>query len=88
MEALYRESLLQPGVGLAREAQHPNAALLFYDFMLTDAQKIYVGQETQPSNVTVKPAPEDAIYIDHAAALDQSEKWTRLFKETFGARGR
>ncbi len=76
------------GVGLSRKASHPYSALLFYDFMLTDVQRVYLDQDTQPTNIKVKAEPAGAVYMDHAAALDNLEKWTRQFKETFGARAR
>jgi iron(III) transport system substrate-binding protein len=37
------------GVGIVAEAQHPNAAWLFYDWMLTDGQKVLVNLHLTPS---------------------------------------
>lgn len=37
------------GVGMVAEAQHPNAAWLFYDWMLTDGQKVLVDLHLTPS---------------------------------------
>lgn len=36
------------GVGIVAEAQHPNAAWLFYDWMLTDGQKVLVNLHLTP----------------------------------------
>jgi iron(III) transport system substrate-binding protein len=36
------------GVGIVAEAKHPNAAWLFYDWMLTDGQKVLVGLHLTP----------------------------------------
>ncbi len=71
------------GIALSQKAPHPHAALLFFDFMLNEGQKIYLTQETHPTNIKVKAEPENAIYMDYAKALDQGDKWTKLFKEIF-----
>ena len=76
------------GVGLSRQAPHPNAALLFIDFLLTDAQKIFLGRETRPTNIRVAPEPSPAVYIDHAIALDQSTKWRKIFRDVLVSRAR
>ena len=72
------------GIALAAKSPHPHAALLFFDFLLSDGQKIYVEQNTQPTNITVKPEPKNAIFINFGTSLEVSEKWVKLFKETFG----
>ena len=76
------------GVGLSRQAPHPNAALLFIDFLLTDAQKIFLGRETRPTNIRVAPEPSPAVYIDHAIALDQATKWRKIFRDVLVSRPR
>ena len=74
------------GVGMFRRAPHPHAALLFEDFILTDGQKILADREAVPTNPKVKAAPAGLLFVDVARYLDEGEKWTRLFKETFAAR--
>jgi hypothetical protein len=37
-------------IGIARHAPHPNAALLFYDYMITDAQELLVSLDYVPTN--------------------------------------
>lgn len=71
------------GVGVARRAPHPHAALLFYDFMLTDGQEILLKRDFWPTNRKVKDLPADypLKIVDSAQMLDEGEKWTRLFKE-------
>ena len=76
------------GMGFSKKAPHPNAAMLFFDFMLTDGQKIYVTQDTHPTNIKVKPEPLDAVYMDYAKALDAGDKWQKIFKEVFTTRAR
>ncbi len=76
------------GMALSKKAPHPNAAMLFFDFMLTDGQKIYVTQDTNPTNVKIMPEPESAVYIDYAKALDQGDRWEKIFKSIFVTRSR
>ena len=78
------------GVGIARRAPHPNAALLFYDFMLsTEAQELLVAMEYVPTNAKVQSplAMRRFTLVDPALALDQSDKWTRSFDEVILKRG-
>jgi len=78
------------GIGIARRAPHPNAALLFYDFMLsTEAQELLVSMEYAPTRAKV-PSPlatQRFSLVDPAVALDQSDKWTRSFEEVILKRG-
>ncbi len=74
------------GAGMFRRAPHPHAALLFTDFILTDGQKLLAAREAVPTNPKVKPAPPGLIFVDVARYLDEGEKWTRLFRETFTVR--
>jgi iron(III) transport system substrate-binding protein len=74
---------LPTGAGVFKKAPHPNAALLLLDFYLTDAQKILAGREAVPTDPRVKPLPKDLIFVDLPKYLDEGEKWTKLFQETF-----
>jgi len=79
------------GIGIARRAPHPNAALLFYDFMLsTEAQELLVAMEYVPTNATVRSslAVRRFTLVDPALALDQSDKWSKSFEEVILRRGR
>ncbi len=72
------------GVGVARHAPHPNAALLFYEYLLSDAQQYFVSMDYVPSNTKVA-SPLKGIRIvqaNPARSLDESEKWTALFQST------
>jgi iron(III) transport system substrate-binding protein len=69
-----------------RRAPHPHAALLFEDFMLTDGQTLLAQREAVPTNPKVKTPPPDLIFVDLARFLDEGEKWSRLFKDTFSPR--
>jgi len=80
---------LQPAVarsnaiGIARRAPHPNAALLFYEYMLGEAQWIIARMDYVPANVKVR-SPLKGVKIlqtDPIRTLDESDKWTRLFEQ-------
>ena len=78
------------GIGIARRAPHPNAALLFYDFMLsTEAQELMVSMDYAPTR-SKQPSPlagRRFTLIDPAVALDQSDKWAKSFEEVILKRG-
>jgi iron(III) transport system substrate-binding protein len=71
------------GMGLARRAPHPHAALLFYDFMLTDAQELLAKRDfTVTSRRFSSPAQKMNLkFIDPKVVLDESEKWGKLYNE-------
>jgi len=71
-------------VGVARRAPNPAAALLFHEYMLTEAQQHMVGLDYVPTNTKVaSPLKGMKILItDPIRSLDEVEKWTRLFDET------
>lgn len=74
---------LPTGAGVFRKAPHPYAALLLLDFYLTDAQKILADHEAVPTDPSVKPPPKDLIFVDLPKYLDEGDKWTKLFEQTF-----
>lgn len=77
--------IAQPStIALMKRAPHPAAALLFYDFMLTDGQKLLADNSYV---VTSKKLPSpiagmDVKYIDPALALDSQDKWMKMFEDT------
>lgn len=79
------------GIGIARRAPHPNAAALFYDYMLSpDVQKLLVSMDYVPTNTAV-PSPLDKnlriLLVDPTMALDQIDKWTRSYEDVVTKRG-
>jgi ABC-type Fe3+ transport system substrate-binding protein len=72
------------GVAVARRAPHPHAAVLFYDFMLNEAQDIMMKRNFIPSSArvaaTLKDVPQFTV-IDPKVVLDEGEKWTKLYDE-------
>ncbi len=76
-------------IGVARQARHPAAALLFHEYMIGAAQPVLAAMEYVPSSTRVS-SPLRGVRIqlvDPAVALDQIDKWTRIFNETLGRGG-
>jgi iron(III) transport system substrate-binding protein len=72
------------GVGVARRAAHPNAAILFYDFMLTDAQELLRHRDYFPASRDIKPLPDgiSVTFLDPARNLDENQKWSKYYRDT------
>jgi ABC-type Fe3+ transport system substrate-binding protein len=70
--------------GLARNAPHPHAAVLFFDFLIGEGQQLLASRQF----VTVTRKIESPIdrsslkLIDSAAMLDQARKWQDLYQKT------
>ena len=70
--------------GLARNAPHPHAAVLFHDFLLGEGQQILASRQF----VTVSRKIEQPLIqgplklIDSAVMLDQAKKWQELYQRT------
>ena len=72
-------------VGIARHAPHPDAARLFYDYLLgEEAQQSFVRMDYVPTNTKVASPLKGVkiVQVDPVRVLDESEKWTRLFQNT------
>src|SRR5436190_23912634 len=69
--------------GLARNAPHPYAAVLFYDFLLSDAQPILAGRQFVSVSRSIEPLYKGPLnLIDSGVMLDQARKWQDLFQKT------
>ena len=71
-------------IGLLRKAPHPHAAMLFYDFMLSDeAQQILSNRYLVPtSNKIDTPWKRLSLtFIDPVLSLDLNEKWIKVYEE-------
>ena len=78
------------GMGLARRAPHPHAAVLFFDFMLTDAQELLARMDfTVTSRKTASAAQKLPLkFIDPKLVLDESEKWGKLYEDIVVKQGK
>ena len=79
------------GVAVAGRAPHPNAAVLFYDFELSEqGQKLIATRDFVPTSKKID-TPLNKLpmtFIDPRISLDENDKWTRLYDQFFGAAGR
>ena len=75
---------LATGVSVTRCATHPNAAVLFYEFMLRDGQEILAKRDIVPTNLKVRPLPDglEITLMDPLEMLDNGVKWSELWQKT------
>ena len=73
-------------VGVAARASHPDAALLFADFILSrEGQEIIKARNRVPSSTAVDSPLNKFEYrlIDPAIMLDEWDRWSKLWSELF-----
>jgi iron(III) transport system substrate-binding protein len=73
-------------VALAKRAEHPNAALLFADFILSlEGQRLIKERNRVPASPAVDTPLNKFPYevIDPASMLDEADKWEKLWSELF-----
>jgi len=79
------------GIGVARRAPHPYAAVLFYDFEISEeGQKILALRDFVPTSKKVD-TPLNRLplrFVDARVTLDEYDKWAKLYEEIFGGRAR
>ena len=79
------------GIGIHRYAQRPASALLFLEFMLTDAQGLLLEIDRQPASAGVEggglPSDMESIVVDLDALLDERDKWEGLWDEIIEGSG-
>jgi iron(III) transport system substrate-binding protein len=74
------------GLGIAKAAPHPHAALLFADFVLSpEGQQLFATMGVVPSSLKIKSNLNNFPYasIDPITALDESEKWQAMWDKLF-----
>lgn len=74
------------GIGVAKHAPHPNAALLFADFVLSpEGQKLFESMGRVPASTKVRSALNDFPFtlIEPATVLDEAPRWEKLWNELF-----
>lgn len=71
------------GAGVARRAPHPNGAILFREFMLTDAQELLLNRDFFPANRKVKSLPSglSVTFVDPIKGLDENQKWSKYYRD-------
>ena len=74
------------GVSVAKRAEHPYAALLFVDFMLSlEGQRLILKANRVPASNKVDSKLNDFPYemIDPVVVIDEAPKWEKLWSELF-----
>jgi iron(III) transport system substrate-binding protein len=71
------------GVSVMRHAPHPNAAVLFFDFMISDAQPLLLKRDYVPTSkkVDTKLNKMPIKFVDPRIVLDENDKWSKLYDE-------
>lgn len=74
------------GIGVAKNAPHPHAALLFADYVLSpEGQKLFEAMGRVPASTKVKSELNNFPFtlIDPATVLEEADKWEKLWNELF-----
>ena len=73
------------GVGVAANAPHPYAAVLFVDWLLSDGQRIIEKRHLLPTNLKIKPLSGNTklIFADPAKMLNEYSKLENLYQQIF-----
>jgi iron(III) transport system substrate-binding protein len=74
------------GIAIPKRLAHPSAALLFYDFELSEeGQRILAGRDIVPTNVKVATALTSVptLIVDPKVMIDEQQKWSKLYEELF-----
>ena len=86
IEGLALQPLIaQPStIAMLKKSPNPNAALLFYEFMLSDGQKLLSEASFVPTSKKIdNPFTNTPLkYIDPATALDMQTKWLKMYEDT------
>jgi iron(III) transport system substrate-binding protein len=71
------------GVGLSKTSPHPNAGLLFYEYLITDGQKLLSQMHYYPANKNTSTEFKNMSLkvVDKSLFLDEYEKWTALYQD-------
>jgi ABC-type Fe3+ transport system substrate-binding protein len=72
------------GVGVTKRAPRPHAALLYYEFMLSEeAQRILASRDSIPTSTRVESTLDRSSFkvVDPVLVLDQGERWAKLYDE-------
>jgi iron(III) transport system substrate-binding protein len=77
------------GVGASRRPPHPNAALLFYEYLISDAQPLMVKMNYLAASRKAASSLRGVKvrFIDAGTSLDELERCAKAFDELNGGRG-
>lgn len=71
------------GAAVTNNAPHPYAAILYMEFLLTDAQAIYEARDNTATNLNHQNLPEDLEFelVDVPKYVDEITKWRPLYRD-------
>ena len=77
------------GIGVMKRAPHPNAAVLFYDFVLSDGQLLLAELHHVVSSRRNEPYLRKFAlkFIDVDAVLADYDRWTTIYEDTIYGHG-
>jgi iron(III) transport system substrate-binding protein len=75
-------------IAVAANAPRPHAAVLFFDYMLSDAQKTLAERDYVVTNAKVaSPLERDKLHVmDSAKVLKEGENWQRQYTQVISSR--
>jgi iron(III) transport system substrate-binding protein len=75
-------------IAVAVNAPRPHAAVLLFDFILSDAQKLFADRDYVVTSTKVaSPLDRSKIHmLDAAKVLTDGEKWQRLYTQIITSR--
>lgn len=71
------------GIGMLKKAPHPYSAMLFYDFLLNEGQKILADRGVIPvsSKIDVPLKKLSLKFIDPVQTLDMGDQWMKTYED-------
>jgi iron(III) transport system substrate-binding protein len=77
------------GAGVSRRPPHPHAALLFYEYLIGDAQPLMAKMDYLPASAKIASSLRgvQVRFIDPRTPPEELERCTKAFDELNGARG-
>lgn len=71
------------GVAVSKKPPHPHAAILFYDYLISDGQEILRKGNYVPTNKKYNPdlGKLAVKFVDPVVILDESDKWNKLYAD-------
>jgi iron(III) transport system substrate-binding protein len=72
------------GIGVAKNAPHPNAAQLFAEYVLSpEGQKLFESMGRVPAKTTSASNNFPFTLIDPVTVLDESARWEKVWSDLF-----
>ena len=77
-------------VAVHARASHPFAAMLLFDFFLSEGQQLLADRNFVPASTKVATpyANMPLRFIDAAESLDKQDQWTKIYEDTIVKRSR